>query len=58
MWVERRCSVCLMRWQGVGGEAVFRVFDGYMAGCGWRGSVQCVLMGWEGAGGEVVFSMF
>ena len=27
VWVERRCSLC---------------FDGYMAGCGWRGGVQCV----------------
>ena len=33
-------------------------FEGYMAVCGWRGSVQCVLMGWQGAGGEVVFTVF
>ena len=42
MWVERQCSVC---------------FEG-VAGCGWRGGVQCVLMGtWQGAGGEAVFSV-
>ena len=41
VWVERWCSVCLMGWQGVDGQAVFSVFDG-VAGCGWRGGVQCV----------------
>ena len=49
--------MCLMGWEGAGGEAVFSVFDG-VAGCGWRGGVQCVLMGWQGASGEAVFSMF
>ena len=50
--------MCLMgTWQGVGGEAVFSVFDG-VAGCGWTGGVRCVLMGWLGAGGEAVFSVF
>ena len=33
-------------------------FDGYMAGCGWRGGVQCVMMStWQGAGGEAVFTV-
>ena len=41
MQVERRCSVCLMGWPGAGGEAVFSVFNG-VAGCRWRGGVQCV----------------
>ena len=41
MQAERRCSVCLMGWQGAGGEAVFSVFNG-VAGCRWRGGVECV----------------
>ena len=32
--------MCLMGWQGAGGEAVLSVFNG-VAGCGWRGGVEC-----------------
>ena len=38
VWVERGVHCALMgTWLGAGGEVVFSVFDGYMAGCGWRG---------------------
>ena len=42
VWVERGVHCALMgTWQGAGGEAVLSVFNG-VAGCGWRGGVECV----------------